>query len=274
VKKLLVSTCAVAFLATAGSAVAADLPRAPVYKAPIVAPVPLWTGFYLGVNVGYSWGRSETTGTLSSSTTGLLLATGASKFDMNGVVGGGQIGYNWQLNNWVLGIEADIQGSAQKGSTSFLCPVGGCTALTGINPPIAGPAVGTTFNQSLDWFGTVRGRAGVLVTPDWLLYATGGLAYGDVATNGTISTIAAVPVAASFSTNSTQVGWTVGAGLEGRLGGNWTGKIEYLYMDLGTVNGGPLVTTIPALGGGFVTGNFSSKITDNILRVGVNYQFH
>jgi outer membrane immunogenic protein len=121
----------------------------------------------------------------------------------------------------------------------------------------------------------VRARGGVLVTPNWLLYVTGGLAYGDVATNGTISgTNAGVPVAASFTTSSTQVGWTVGAGLEGRLGGNWTGKIEYLYIDLGTVNGGPFVTTIAALGGGFVVGNFSSKITDNILRVGLNYQFH
>ena len=75
-----------------------------------------------------------------------------------------------------------------------------------------------------------------------------------------------------FSNSDTRIGWTAGAGIEGAIGGNWTAKLEYLYMDLGTASGS-FLTTIPASGGGFLTSNYSSHITDNILRVGVNYRF-
>ena len=86
------------------------------------------------------------------------------------------------------------------------------------------------------------------------------------------NTFTLTPVAASFSDSSTKIGWTLGAGLEGVLSGNWTGKIEYIYVDLGTVSGAfatPIVTT----SGAFLVSRFSSRITDNILRVGVNYKF-
>jgi outer membrane immunogenic protein len=99
------------------------------------------------------------------------------------------------------------------------------------------------------------------------LYATGGLAYGGINSSETIGA-----AALGFSNTSTNVGWTVGAGIEGVIGGNWTAKLEYLYVDLGSVSGSYL-TTIPALGGGFLTSNYSSRITDNVLRVGVNYKF-
>ena len=82
--------------------------------------------------------------------------------------------------------------------------------------------------------------------------------------------LGAVPV--GFSSSSTNVGYTVGAGVEGVIGGNWTAKLEYLYVDLGKMSGS-FLTTIPALGGGFLTSNYSSRITDNVLRVGVNYKF-
>jgi outer membrane immunogenic protein len=134
--------------------------------------------------------------------------------------------------------------------------------------------VNSTLEQKLDWFGTVRGRVGPTITPTILVYATGGLAYGRVNSTNTVSgtnitgtqgtnTFTLTPVAASFSDSSTKIGWTLGAGLEGVLSGNWTGKIEYIYVDLGTVS----------TSGAFLVSRFSSRITDNILRVGVNYKF-
>ena len=68
-------------------------------------------------------------------------------------------------------------------------------------------------------------------------------------------------------------GWTLGAGVEGVIGGNWTARLEYLYVDLGKVSGS-FATALPALGGGTITTSYSSRVTDNIVRVGVNYLFH
>jgi outer membrane immunogenic protein len=255
-------------LTLASPALAADL--SPLYKAPPPpAPIFSWTGFYAGVNIGYSWGNSDTTAAFSG-----IAAPASSSFSMDGVIGGGQIGYNWQSSNWVFGLEADIQGSGQNGSTGFVCPAGVCTpgtAVPGILPVfLPGPPVFTNLSQRLDWFGTVRARLGTTITPTFLAYVTGGLAYGEVDTNGTVTSGG---LAGGFSSSATNAGWTVGGGIEAQLSGNWTGKIEYLYMDLGTVSGGPFPTLIPALGGGFLAGSFSSHITDNIVRVGLNYKF-
>ena len=131
---------------------------------------------------------------------------------------------------------------------------GGFNALALVPVPVA-------LTQQIDWFGTVRGRAGVLVSPTVLLYATGGLAYGAVNTSEVIG------ILPGFSSTTTNVGWTVGAGIEGVISGNWTAKLEYLYVDLGTVSG-----TFSALGG-TINSSYSSHITDNVLRVGVNYKF-
>jgi outer membrane immunogenic protein len=254
------------------SALAADLP-ARTY----VDPVYDWSGFYIGANIGYSWGRSGDTSSLSNGA-GTVLFTSAGSSNLNGVVGGEQVGYNWQKQNWVWGLEADIQGTGERGSRGFTCPAGVCTPPTAtfrgigavINP---GDAVPVSLDQKIAWFGTVRGRAGVLVSPKVLLYATGGLAYGEVRSNETIGGLPGV-----FSNSDTTVGYTVGAGIEGAIGGNWTAKLEYLYVDLGRTSGS-FATTIPALGGGIIgasgtlTSSYNSRITDNVLRVGVNYKF-
>src|ERR1700688_301455 len=269
-KRIFIAIAAVGSLLTTG-AFSADL--APVYtKAPPpVVAVYDWTGFYIGGNIGYSWGRSNDTSTLTNGA-GTVLFTSFGKTNLDGVVGGGQAGYNWQTQNWVWGLEADIQGTDEKGTRNFTCPIGGCTPFTqivGANfiPAIPGPAVPVALSQKIDWFGTVRARGGFLVAPKVLLYATGGLAYGGINTS---ETIGIVPTA--FSNTTTNVGWTVGAGIEGVIGGNWTAKLEYLYVDLGRVSGS-FLTTIPALGGGFLTSSYSSRTTDNVLRVGVNYKF-
>jgi outer membrane immunogenic protein len=302
-KRILVGVAAVASL-VATSALAADMP-APVYtKAPIIPVVVYdWTGFYIGGNIGYSWGRSSTDLGFSNSTGGGLLATPGT-FNMDGVIGGGQIGYNWQRDKWVFGLEADIQGSGQQGSMTGVCP-GNTTVFTRASNTTAAAVAGTcsagffgdtgnfnvggfpvtdTLSQKLDWFGTVRGRVGPTLTPALLVYATGGLAYGGVkytdtiigtnliGFNGTNTIPTAVPVAASVSNSTTNFGWTAGAGVEGAIGGNWTAKLEYLYIDLGNVSG-TLLSTIVSPTGGFVYKSYSSHVTDNILRVGINYRF-
>jgi outer membrane immunogenic protein len=155
-KKLLVG---VALIGTAVSAQAADLAvKAPYYKAPAIASVYDWTGFYLGVNAGVGLGRDRTQRFDAASADSLYLSP-------LGAIGGGQIGYNWQTNSFlgplVLGVEADIQGADMTDNR---------TDVRGVQ-----------YGQKLDWFGTVRGRIG-LVTGPTLSYVTAGYAYGNVNT--------------------------------------------------------------------------------------------
>jgi outer membrane immunogenic protein len=269
------------FAALAGTSAvsAADLAPRPYTKAPApIVEVWNWTGFYIGGNAGYSWGRSRTDVSYFNTVTGLAIvppvgSVTSSGFDMNGGIAGGQAGYNWQTSNWVFGLEADIQWSGEKGSANYNCAatVIGGVCLPGLTFLPAG-ATGTTLalSESLEWFGTFRGRAGVAVTPQVLLYGTGGLAYGSIKTSGTLSGFnpngGVLALAGSHS--DTRVGWTVGAGIEGMISRNWSAKFEYLYMDLGRTN-----TTFLLPAGGFIGANVSSRFTDNIVRVGLNYRF-
>jgi len=265
---------------SASSAFAADLPARPYTKAPVIVdPVYNWTGFYIGANAGYSWGRSNTDASFFNTTTGLPIVPPAgsissSAFNMDGGIAGGQIGYNWQVSSWVWGLEADAQWSGERGSSSYRCAatLGGGTCLPGLTflpATITGSNVG--LDQSLEWFGTVRARAGLLATPKVLLYATGGLAYGEIKTSGTLSgaTPAGVAVLATGSSTRMRVGWTAGAGVEGVIAPNWTAKLEYLYMDLGSFDALSL-SLAPASALGV---NLRSSFTDHILRVGINYKF-
>jgi outer membrane immunogenic protein len=271
-KKILLVACGLSIFACVNAASAADLPvKAPVYKAPVMAP--WWDGFYVGANVGYSWGNSNTNALFSNSATGVALAGASASSSMNGPLGGFQLGYNWQLGTWVFGLETDIQLTDQDGESAFTCAGVFCNAgLTAVvGAPFTTPVL-ARMTQKLEWFGTLRGRIGTTVlSPTWLAYVTGGLAYGSVDTSGTISgfTAGGAPTVAGFANESTNVGWTIGVGLEGRIAEHWTGKIEYLYMDLGTF------TTNAALPTNFIpiAATFNSHVTDNILRVGVNYKF-
>ena len=256
----------------ATGALATDLPARTYTKAPVyVEPVYNWTGFYIGGNVGYSWGRSSDTSSLTNTAGAVLFAT-TDKSNLNGVVGGGQIGYNWQMSNWMFGLETDFQGTGEKGSSSFTCPTGTCTPTTFVGVialfPVPGQPVPLALTQKIDWFGDFRGRIGVLATPKVLLCATGDLAYGEMQVE--LETIGVLPGFSELVTAN--VGYTVGAGIEGVIGGNWTAKLEYLYVDLGKVSGS-FATTTAAFGGGTLTSNYSSRVTDNVLRVGLNYKF-
>jgi outer membrane immunogenic protein len=226
-KKILLG---VLLASTAMSAQAADLAPRPYTKAPVMAPVYDWTGFYLGVNAGFGLGRDRAVHDFGGAGISTYLQP-------LGAIGGGQIGYNWQTNSFlgplVFGVEADIQGADMTDNrTDFIGLI--------------------QYRQKLDWFGTARGRIGLVNGPT-LTYLTGGYAYGNV--NTTI-TEAGVPFA--FSGN--RGGWTWGSGVEAALGGNWTGKIEYLYVDLGNRTDS------------FVGQTLHSELRENIFRVGLNYR--
>jgi outer membrane immunogenic protein len=203
---------------------------------------------------------------------------------MDGWVFGGQIGYNWQYGkSWVFGLEGDIDATGQRGTALF----GPSTTVVTVVPgpaAVALPTVTTTttatgsLEEKLSWLSTFRGRIGVLPTDRVLLYITGGLAVGEVKSTAgaSVTTTTALSfgtppgpatVAALAGSSSTRAGWTLGAGVEGAIGGNWTARLEYLYVDLGTVNN-TFAGTAP-----FAPIVTSAHVTDNILRAGVNYRF-
>jgi iron complex outermembrane receptor protein len=242
------------------------------YKAPILTAWS-WAGPYLGLNIGYSAGKSKTDAVFGDATLGApLFATGSSD-NLNGLIGGVQAGYNWQVGNWVAGIEGDIQMSGQGATPTYVCPGAACNpTIVDFDAPVTASFV---QGHKLDSFGTLRGRLGTTITPDVFAYATGGLAVGSIRTSVNLSGVGfdadgnPGAVSAPFSVLAIKPGWTVGAGLEGRLFGNVTGKVEYLYMDFGTVS----ASVTNGLNATPITLATSSRITDNVVRAGVNYKF-
>jgi iron complex outermembrane receptor protein len=231
-----------------------------------------WAGPYLGFNVGYGTGKSNTDSVFSdAATTTPLYATNTSA-KLDGVLFGAQAGYNWQAGALVAGIEGDLQLSGQRADPGSVCP--GAICNPGLVGVIADPSVLASFEQGqkLEWFGTLRGRLGAAVTPGALAYVTGGLTVGEVMTSGTVLGFdgAGNPINSIISQHKTKAGWTAGVGIEAQLIGNWTGKLEYLYLDLGSVAAGP--TVAPNVNATVAT-TFSSRVTDNIVRAGINYKF-
>jgi outer membrane immunogenic protein len=241
-----------AILVSSAAVHAADLGVRPVYSPPPPpAPVSSWTGFYLGGNGGFGGDKFQFPFTVAGAipALGVTAATsGTASLNSSGFFGGGQAGFNWQAApTWVLGVEsdfdaADIEGKANTSATLF------------------SGSVGTT----LDWFGTVRGRVGFLVTPSALLYGTGGWAYGHTTSSANAAGIGLA--AAAGSVGHDKNGWTAGAGLEYAFNPWLSFKTEYLYLDLGT----------DALVSGAVAGvpfSVSEKTTAHTVRIGVNVKF-
>ncbi|HUI15960.1 MAG TPA: outer membrane beta-barrel protein [Xanthobacteraceae bacterium] len=260
-----------------------------VVKAPPPPPVtaPNWMGFYIGGNVGYGWGTAndgisffQSQATVGPGGPPFASLTASDNNRLSRAIGGIQAGYNWQAQNYLVGLEADIQDSGKWGSSTY-----GGTIIDTSN----GNNLGTiTSAGKIEWFGTVRARIGV-TSDRWLVYGTGGLAYGEVKANGSVLPAISNALVPNFpvvwNDSATKAGWTLGAGVENAIpSSNWSWKIEYLYIDLGKINAGvsgglgncygppggpcngPLVT--PAFG------TVTTKITDNIIRLGVNYKFH
>ena len=250
--------------ALAMPALAADM--APLPKAP---PLLGWTGFYVGGNVGWAGSTDALTnyGT-DSGTAGLgtyLLnggIPGIVNLNETGVIGGGQVGYNWQVApTWVVGIEADFQGTNAKGSNSF--------AFLGAPPVLP---ITTTYTRELDWLGTLRGRFGYLWFPSLMFYGTGGLTYGENKIGVAASCSAWTPpcgseAGMSHQSSNTSAGFAAGAGAEWRFAPAWTLRGEYLYVEFGRFSN-TISYTYPAN-----TSTLTSTIRerDNIARVALNY---
>ena len=170
-KKIVLATVLAAL--GSASALAADLGPRAYTKAPMMAaPVSTWQGFYIGGNVGYGWGDGKTDFRFLPDETTFSEQNTSLRAKPKGAIGGAQIGYNWQANAFVVGFEADIQGSGIKGDAT-----GGLIIFPTL---VVDPLSQTKASEKLSWFGTVRGRFGTTITPSLLLYATGGLAYGQV----------------------------------------------------------------------------------------------
>jgi outer membrane immunogenic protein len=248
------------------SAQAADMPKKMYTKAPVMVVPPSWTGWYAGVNAGYGFGSNSNTFSFIPTFVPAEPFDNASYNDkLNGFIGGGQIGYNYQItpNSWVAGVEADVQYTDFKGSASA---TGNLASFNGIRGGLGNPWV-YNQDQRVSWLSTVRGRLGWTPTDHtWLFYATGGLAVGGVKASDSL--MFPTGVAWTGSTSATKAGWTLGGGVEARLPDNWSVKAEYLYYDLGrlTVNGTPNIATT-------VTNTTDFAFRGNIVRVGLNKHF-
>jgi outer membrane immunogenic protein len=250
-RRLIAAT--VAFTALTVSALAADLPRRP-YAPPVVAPLGYnWNGFYIGAHLGGAWESRDFTQTFG------IVETGNHK--PSGIMGGGQIGYNWQFApNWLLGVEADVSGADLTHTVSTTS---------------VGPAV-VTWTDKLDLFGTVRGRLGYVVD-NWLFYGTGGFAWADQETTRVQSVAGPVSPPAGFAIKNTHTptGWAAGAGVEWGFAPRWTARVEYLHLDL---EGRTWGFTSPLGPGGIAgTGVFAvneSRRTIDTVRAGVNFLFY
>ena len=276
-KKILCGVIGV--VVSVGTASAADMAARPYTKAPVaVAAVYDWTGFYVGGNIGYGWG-GNTSPSISAvdpgnqTGIGIFLSPagfgpGATTGNLypnqkpSGVFGGGQIGYDKQYSNWVLGFVADIQAADFKASG---------VALTG---PATGAFATESLSAKIDWFGTVRGKAGIAAN-DWLLYGTGGLAYGEtksaIAFNCTPGGAGCDPVRIGYAGANSEVkaGWAAGAGVA-KAFGNWNVGLEYLHIDLGRSSATATSTT-----GFFTTTTItaSQRFVEDTVRLTVNYKW-
>ena len=266
--KFLLRTLAVAL--TSSPVFAADIPL----KAPPPPPAWTWTGFYIGLQAGGGWG---TTGLVSTS--GVACAPGLGctppfpasglppgSYNTHGPFGGGTLGYNWQINRLVLGIEGDASAANIYGSGIGIAvaPGGGPGCPGGFGAP-------TTCNTSMTWFGTVTGRLGVAFDRA-LWYAKGGAAFARFNDNAVLF---GPPLSAAASVSDNRTGWTIGAGIEFAFSNSISTKFEYDYMDFGTKNidyvfSGSLLAPPGATALEFT--NARERVS--ILRAGLNYRFN
>jgi outer membrane immunogenic protein len=218
-------------------AAAADLRPAPAaYKAPPPVPAFSWTGAYAGVSVGARF--ADTTW----NTTAITLPPGPpdptstpASFDSTTARVGGYLGYNWQVAPlWVAGAEADFAWGRNDKTRGGIPGTFGPTGLA--NTPAA--ATVDSSNVKPNWDGSLRARVGYTIAPNWLLYATGGLAFQQADLNAacTGAVISWCITARNETDSTTQLGWTIGGGVEAAVTGNWLMRAEYRYADYGNID--------------------------------------
>jgi outer membrane immunogenic protein len=245
--KLFAASIIAGAIATSAASAADMAVKAP----PMVAAAPYnWNGFYIGAHIGYGWADDAVTANIAS--TGALFTTFSNP--AHGVFGGGQAGYNWVVApNFLLGVEADISGSDINGDT-FVPRDPGTSEL----------------RSRVDYFGTVRGRAGFIANNTWLFYGTGGFAWLHAtgtnlqATCNILACFINSPPGTALAFSQNRDGWTAGAGVEVAFAPHWTAKFEYLYMDFGSET----MSLVPVF-----NRTSTDKLTMNTVKVGINYQF-
>ena len=247
-KKILLGTTMFAGLMAVGAAQAADMPL----KAPRAAPEYFsWTGFYLGAHVGGAWGTIE-----SELPLGGGFALPISSHTINGFVAGGQVGYNYQVNPWlVFGVEGQFSWTDASGKTP-------CAPLS---------ILGCTTD--VNWIATLAGRVGYTYGHT-MLYVKGGVAWAD--TDHSVDFLGV----SFLSASSTRTGAMVGAGVEHAFTSNWSAKIEYNFMDFDTDRLGfglgacptQISSTVRArVCGGSIDADVTQKI--HLVKFGINYRF-
>jgi len=223
-----------AFL-VAGSANALDgaAPRAPLPEE--IAPAPYnWTGPFFGVSIGVATGTSQQTASTGDITP---------SFDLTGGVFGFALGYNWQANKLLFGIDTDMSLSTKQGTTAYF-----------------GAPAGFTAETSERWLATYRARVGYVLS-SWMIYITGGGANADVKITAT------EPGAGIASQSKLRSGWTAGVGVEAARIHSFTLKAEYLYVDFANTD---YFNPPPP---GFINRAGGVPVHDHILRIGLNHKF-
>ena len=247
-------------ISTICSVSAADMPVA--VKAPVmVAPVMSWTGFYIGVHGGGGWANSDwgysNVHPYSALSPAGPATAALNSFDPSGWVGGGQIGYNHQIGQWVLGVEAT--GSAAGVQQTVLNVVQ--------FPPVATVYVATDIEALF----TATGRIGFVPAPQWLLYAKGGYAGGKIKTSGEFVPPTFAGLQLNWTTSEWHHGWTVGVGLEYRVNKQITVGAGYDFIDLTGKN------HVGAISGGFITAanqvNHNVQVDLHVVTARVNWLF-
>jgi outer membrane immunogenic protein len=272
-KQLSCLTIACASIALALTAFGGPEPMSSGKEMKQVAPAPpecdfTWTGFYFGGNAGYGWGNADTDfdPLPDPATFGDLNPTTLNP-DPSGFIGGGQLGFNWQWNKWlVLGIETDFQGTDIEGNTRRF-------GFLDFDGDIANddPNVFIEAHERMQWFGTTRGRIGIAPICRLLIYGTGGVAYGNVDYSASTNFDNGFTYPVKFS--ETNVGWTAGGGIEYAIGHHWTVRVEYLHYDLGSQDRtqNQLFFGVPQGPPFFVHYNFDTN--GNIVRGAINFKF-
>jgi outer membrane immunogenic protein len=260
---LLLATTAI--VALGGQAFASDLLPAPMpVKVPVYQPAELFAGWYVGINAGYGWGQDKVnlSGADAPSQAAVNFLSGIgvpTSFSPapSGFIGGGQVGYNFQYQGFVAGLETDLDWANLQGSSSW----------NNLGHKIAGIPSASLINTTdkLTWLGTTRARVGYAPTNNLLLYGTGGLAYGGVQTNGEFRFPPLDLTTANGS--NTQIGWAAGAGVEYALADHWLVRAEWLHYDLGTTTWNVPVAKTP------FTGVISTRTDGDIVRGGLSYRF-
>jgi outer membrane immunogenic protein len=257
-KSLLVSLAALAAMpVTAASA--ADIAT----KAPLAAPPPYvaygWTGFYVGIEAGGGWARSTAT-VVTTPGTSFPPGFQGTPVDYSGALGGFYGGYNYQFNQFLIGVDGDYTWAALNGTATDF--------------GVAAPFDVSHHNDEINWVATVTGRVGYVFWDKWLVFAKGGWAWAGFSGSTTSTNPAGTINVSSTTSEETRDGWTVGGGFEYGFTEHWSVKLEGDYVKFNTANFNVTTRVLAGANGGLV-GQFGRSATSDLamFKGGLEYRF-